>query len=183
MDGFHELEESEIKCFNIDSSKDQFTITELAHTTIWKITLMVISNRYFEASKNKSLKNVTEIPLELKFDEIVNHWLPYVTISASTLPLNDEKTVVVSKLKPNAITLKWTSFKTPNDQSTDIEYEKQVVWYNEYSEHGRQSARYFDSITLDPDDRCFTLDNLEPATVYQINLEGKFCLCPISYRN
>ncbi|XP_075241058.1 uncharacterized protein LOC142336253 isoform X3 [Convolutriloba macropyga] len=172
MDGFHELEESEIKCFNIDPSKDQFTITELAHTTIWKITLMVISNRYFEASKNKSLKNVTEIPLELKFDEIVNHWLPYVTISASTLPLNDEKTVVVSKLKPNAITLKWTSFKTPNDQSTDIEYEKQVVWYNEYSEHGRQSARYFDSITLDPDDRCFTLDNLEPATVYQINLEA-----------
>ena len=165
--------DSETKCFNIPPTETQFTVPDLAHTTQWDFTLMVISDRYFEACQDKKMKNLTEIPLEMRFEKIVNHWLPYVTLSSSTLPKEDIRSLVISKLKPNSITLKWATFTSPNDDSVELEYEKQVVSFNEYSENvGGQSTRYFDSVSVDPEARRFTLSDLEPATVYQINLEG-----------
>ncbi|XP_063729701.1 uncharacterized protein LOC134857250 isoform X3 [Symsagittifera roscoffensis] len=171
--------DTETKCFNIPPTETQFTVPDLAHTTQWDFTLMVISDRYFEACQDKKMKNLTEIPLEMRFEKIVNHWLPYVTLSSLTLPKEDIRSLVISKLKPNSITLKWATFTSPNDDSVELKYEKQVVSFNEYSENvGGQSTRYFDCVSVDPEARRFTLSDLEPATVYQINLEATSKLPP-----
>ena len=169
VDGETELPESEVLNFNLDADTTRFTIAGLAHTTVWNITLMVVSDRFFEACSDTFIQQQQEIPLSLKFEDIYNRWLPFEKIQASTKPLGHWKSLVVNRVTPNSLTLKWASV----NQNHVTELEKQVLRFNEFSEvSGGPSSRFFDAVTLDPKVRCFQLQNLEPATIYQINLEG-----------
>ena len=179
LDGEKEFPGSRTYCYNIHPTTNLFTISQLEHTTRWKITLMVISNRFFEASRNPLIKENQPIPLGLKFRDIYNHWLPFDNLDVCTKSLSDSKVLVPSQVKPNSSLLKWAS-PLDDDDYNDIGVSgtakvirRQVIWYSEFSEHGGgPSSRYFDSVTLSGDTRAHLLTNLEPSIIYQINLEG-----------